>query len=94
MKSIEYLYLDGTFYFEWILSEEELTDYYIYYLNGKCKFFSKDGQPAGGCDWRFLPDNKILIGDQKRDIYLLDKDHFVKRQITENGYIAQTSYKH
>ena len=94
LESIKYFNADGTLYSTLNLSEEQLTNYYIYGIDGKCKFFYENGQKYGGCDWRFLPDNKILIGDQKRDIYLLDKDHFVKRQITENGYIAQTSYKH
>ena len=94
LESIKYFNADGTLYSTLNLSEEQLTNYYIYSINGKCKFFSKDGQPAGGCDWRFLPDNKILEGDQKRDIYLLDKDHFVERQITQNGYIYQINCKH
>lgn len=94
LESIKYFNADGTLYSTLNLSEEQLTNYYIYGIDGKCKFFYKNGQKYGGCDWRFLPDNKILVGDQKRDIYLLDKDHFTEREITENGYIYQRKYKH
>ena len=76
LESIKYFNADGTLYSTLNLSEEQLTNYYIYGIDGKCKFFYENGQKYGGCDWRFLPDNKILVGDQKRDIYLLDKDHF------------------
>lgn len=94
LESIKYFNADGTLYSTLNLSEEQLTNYYIYGIDGKCKFFYENGQKYGGCDWRFLPDNKILVGDQKRDIYLLDKDHFTEREITENGYIYQRKYKH
>ena len=94
LESIKYFNADGSLYSTLNLSEEQLTNYYIYGIDGKCKFFYENGQKYGGCDWRFLPDNKILVGDQKRDIYLLDKDHFTVREITENGYIYQRKYKH
>lgn len=94
LESIKYFNADGSLYSTLNLSEEQLTNYYIHEIDGKCKFFYKNGQKYGGCDWRFLPDNKILVGDQKRDIYLLDKDHFTEREITENGYIYQRKYKH
>ena len=94
LESIKYFNADGSLYSTLNLSEEQLTNYYIHEIDGKCKFFYENGQKYGGCDWRFLPDNKILVGDQKRDIYLLDKDHFTVREITENGYIYQRKYKH
>ncbi|MEZ7867689.1 MAG: hypothetical protein QMB37_09610 [Paludibacteraceae bacterium] len=73
LESIKYFNADGSLYSTLNLSEEQLTNYYLYEIDGKCNFFYKNGQKYGGCDWKFLPEGKILIGNQVRDLYILNE---------------------
>lgn len=94
LESIKYFNADGSLYSTLNLSEEQLTNYYLYEIDGKCNFFYKNGQKYGGCDWKFLPEGKILIGNQVRDLYILNESKYVTREKTAQGRIYQLSYIH
>lgn len=95
LESMKYLYLDGSLFANLNLTEEQKTNYLIYSIDGDCTVYYKNGQDSGlGCNWKFLPNNKILVGDQKRDLYILNKDKYVTRELTQNGYIYELSYVH